>query len=234
MYKTIKPKLSIIVFIIIVLGLSYNAFIKRFIPVFKMVSTNKVVIIDPGHGNIDKGAFHSESGVHESPINLAVALQLKEALQKQKHDVVLTRDKDTVELQGNAKELKRRIDLAKEHNADILVSIHVNQFPDPQYFGAQCFYNPQVPESKLLALLVQEELKTIDSENFREALPQDLFILRESAVPSILVEMGFLSNPQDREKLQDPTYQKKIASAIGEGIKRYFANDTPKLTPLYD
>lgn len=223
-----------VAFIIIVLCMSYNTFIKRTVPIFKLFAPTKTIAIDPGHGNIDKGAVHNESGVTESPINLAVSLKLKHILQKQKYDIVLTRDKDTQELEGNTKELRRRIDLAKKQGADIFVSVHVNQFPDAQYFGAQCFFNPQVPESKLLAQLIQEELKTLDPDNFREALPQDLFILRESTIPSVLVEMGFLSNPRDREQLQDPSYQQKIATAIGSGIKRYFTNDTPKLTPEYN
>lgn len=233
MSKSIKSKFSIIAFILI-LGFSYNIFIKKSIPVFKLFAPTRIVILDPGHGTIDQGAVHQESGVAESPINFAVALKLKQILERQKCDVVLTRDKNTQELEGNAKELKRRIDLAEKSHGDIFISIHVNQFPDPQYFGAQCFFNPQVPESKLLAQLIQEELKALDPDNFREALPQDLFILRENTIPSVLVEMGFLSNPRDRQQLQDPSYQQKIAQTIGKGVQRYFADDTPKHTPEYN
>jgi N-acetylmuramoyl-L-alanine amidase len=177
---------------------------------------------------------HRDSGVAESPINLAVSLKLKEILMQQKFNVVLTRDHETQEQMANHKELKRRIDVAVSNKADMFVSIHVNQYPDSSCFGAQCFYNPQKPESKLLALLIQEELKALEPENFREALPQDLFILRESPMPAVLVEMGFISNPSDRQKLQDPSYQEKIAKAIAAGINRYFNKDTPKHTPEYN
>ncbi len=229
-----KFRVATLIFVIIIMGLSYNIFITRSLPAFKLFIAGQTVAIDPGHGTIDKGAVHEETGVTESPINLAIALQLKELLKKQNFNVVLTRDKETMENQTNSKDLQRRIDLAVKANADILVSIHVNKFPEPQYFGAQCFYNPRKPESKLLALLIQEELKKLDSENIREALPKDLFILRESPMPAVLVEVGFLSNPRDRERLQDSIYQKKIAQCIENGINRYFAGDSPAQTPKYN
>lgn len=228
-----KFKIGAMIFAIIILGLSYNIFITKSIPVLNFLSQGKIVVIDPGHGTIDKGAVHEGTGVAESPINLEVALKLKKLLEDENIKVVLTRDKDTVEMDSNRKELQRRIDLAAKSKADILISIHANKFPDPQYFGAQCFYNPQKPESKLLALLIQEELKKIDPENIREALPQDLFILRESPMPSVLIEMGFLSNPKDRERLQDPAFQEKIADSIKKGISRYFSGDAPTRIPDY-
>jgi len=228
-----KFKLAAVVFVIILLGLSYNIFVTRSIPALRFLSPGKTVAIDPGHGTIDKGAVHEATGIAESPINLAVALKLKELLEAENINVVLTRDKETLEMSTNRKELQRRIDLAAKANADILVSIHVNKFPDPQYFGAQCFYNPQKAESKLLALLIQEELRNMDAENIREALPQDLFILRESSMPSVLIEMGFLSNPKDRERLVDPNFQKAIAESIKKGIIRYFSGDFPSRNPEY-
>ena len=229
-----KYRIATVILAIIIMGLSYNIFITRSIPTLKLFSPGQTVAIDPGHGTIDKGAVHEETGVSESPINLAVAMQLKDLLKKQKINVILTREKEAMEKESNCKELQRRINLATKSKADILVSIHVNKFPDPQYFGAQCFYNPQKPESKLLALLIQEELKNIDQENIREALPQDLYILRESPMPAVLVEMGFLSNPRDRERLQDPACQKKMAQCIEKGIKRYYAGDSPTRTPEYN
>lgn len=233
MFDQQKFKIAAVVFVIILMGLSYNVFITRSIPALRFLSQGKTVVIDPGHGTIDKGAVHEATGVAESPINLAVALELEKLLKSENFNVVLTRDKDTLEMDSNRKELQRRIDLAAKSKADILVSIHANKFPDPQYFGAQCFYNPQKPESKLLALLIQEELKNIDSENIREALPQDLFILRESPMPSVLIEIGFLSNPKDRERLQNPTFQKMLAQSIKKGIMRYFSGDSPIREPEY-
>lgn len=232
--KALNPKLPVVLFLVVLLGLGYNIFITKSIPVMILVAPARTVVIDPGHGTIDQGVVHQESGVAESPINLAVSFKLRDILTRQKFNVVLTRDRKTQEQEGNHEELKRRVDMADSSNADIFVSIHVNQYPDPSCFGAQCFYNPQKPESKLLAMLVQEELKALEPENFREALPQDLFILRESPVPAVLVEMGFISNPSDRQKLLDPSYQKKMAGAIAKALNRYFDKDAPKHTPEYN
>ncbi|HHY70397.1 MAG TPA: N-acetylmuramoyl-L-alanine amidase [Thermoanaerobacterales bacterium] len=234
MSKKQKYRVATLILAVTIMGLSYNIFITRSLPALKLFGPSKTVAIDPGHGSIDKGAVHEETGVAESPINLAVAVQLKQMLKRQKYNVILTRDKETTEKVSNCKELQRRIDLASKSEADILVSIHANKYPDPQYYGAQCFYNPQKQESKQLALLIQEELKNMDPENIREAIPQDLYILRESPMPAVLVEMGFLSNPKDRERLQDPTYQKKMAQCIEKGIKRYYAGDSPVRTPEYN
>jgi len=233
LFKKHKRQIALVILAIILMGLGYNVFITRTISTFGFFKPVGTVAIDPGHGNIDKGAVHEETGVAESPINLAVAKELQKILKKKGFKVVLTRDKETNEVESNTKELQRRIELASKSKADIFVSIHANKFPDPQYFGAQCFYNPSKPESKQLALLIQEELRIMDAENIREALPQDLYILRESAMPAALVEMGFLSSPKDRERLQDRSYQRKMADAIGKGIERYFSGDSISRTPDY-
>ncbi len=223
--KKKRYRITMLILAIIIMGLGYSIFITKSLPMLVLLGQGKTVVIDPGHGNIDKGAIHEESGVAESPLNLAVALQLKQMLKKQKINVVLTREEETMEKGSNREELQRRMELVTKSKADILISVHANKFPDPQYFGAQCFYYPQKSESKQLALLIQDELKHMDPENTREALPQDLYMLRESPIPSVLVEMGFLSNPKDRERLQEPSYQNKIARCIEKGILRYYAGD---------
>jgi len=190
-------------------------------------------MVDPGHGNLDPGVVHKESGVAEGPINLAVAYKLKDILSEGKIKAVLTRDKSTQEIDSNRRELQRRVKLAADAKADIYVSLHVNQFPDPQYFGAQCFYNPSSESGRKLAQLIQEELKSVDPENFREALAQDLFVLRECSMPAVVVEMGFISHPGDRAKLQDPLYQDKVAGAVSRGIQRYFKGEELKNPPGY-
>jgi N-acetylmuramoyl-L-alanine amidase len=226
-------KFAALAAIVIIATLLYRQAAFHSLRVFNFASA-RTVAIDPGHGNSDQGVVHEESGVTEGPINLAVAYKLKDMLSKQKYQVVLTRDKHTPQCEGNRRELQRRIDLATDAKADIFVSMHVNQFPDPQYFGAQCFYNPASPEGQKLAQLLQEELKAIDPENFREALDQDLFVLRECPMPAVVVEMGFISHPGDRAKLQDPKYQSQMAQAVSRGIDRYFKGDALKYTPGYN
>ena len=227
-------KFATLAVVVILTALLFRCVTQHSLTVFNFVSSQKTVAIDPGHGTFDQGVVHEESGVAEGPINLAVSFKLRELLSNQKYKVVLTRDKHTQEHEGNRRELQRRVDLATSSKADIFVSIHVNQFPDPQYFGAQCFYNPSNPESQKLAQLLQEELKVIDPENFREALAQDLFVLRECPMPAVLVEMGFVSHPGDRAKLQDPRYQSEVAQALARGIDRYFKGDALRQAPGYN
>lgn len=218
-------KFILISLTIFIVTICYHFLLAKAIPVFNFLISQKTIIIDPGHGTIDKGVVHKESGVAESPINLSVSQEIKKILIKQNYNVILTRNNETIELRPNSKELQRRVDLAKKHNADIYVSIHVNQFPDPKYFGAQCFYHGESIEGKILAHKIQEELKSLDPENYRDILPQDLFVLKNSPVPAVLVELGFISNDNDRFKLQDKKYQQKIAKAIATGINNYFSDN---------
>lgn len=231
--NTIK-NLSVLLLLIFAFGIFYHFITRKAIPVFKFLSNSKIITIDPGHGTCEQGVVHKETGITESPINLAVSLKIKKLLQKQGFTVIMTRERENHENISSREDLKRRVDIARSHHADIFVSIHVNQFPDPKYFGAQCFFNPKNAESRSLAQIIQEELKLIDPENFREALPQDLYVLRETSMPAVLVEMGFISNTKDRKRLQDPHFQDKIAYAVVRGIQRFFSNDTSKNPPVYE
>lgn len=226
----IQSKFKNIIFItltIFITSFCYHFLLAKTIPVFNSLISQKTIILDPGHGTIDKGVIHKESGIAESPINFAVSLEIKKILEKQNYNVILTRSKDYVELRPNSKELQRRVDLAKKYDADIYISIHVNQFPDPKYFGAQCFYHEKSIKGKILAQKIQKELKKLDPKNHRDILPQDLFVLRKSSVPAVLIEIGFISNDNDRVKLQNKKYQQKIAKAIATGINNYFSDDLP-------
>ena len=214
---------------IFLLGTAYSIFLSKSLPAGRLLAPQKTIVIDPGHGGIyDRGVVHKESGVAESPINLAVSMELKQILERQGYNVILTREAESQEYREIQPELRRRVNLAESSNADILISIHVNQYPDPSCFGAQTFYNAANTESQRLALLIQEELVKLEPNNHRKALPKDLFILRESKMPSVLVEVGFISNPNDRQRLQDPTHRQQLAKAIADGIRRYFNNEEVK------
>lgn len=84
--------------------------------------------------------------------------------------------------------------------------------------------------AKRLALLIQRELVALQPENYREAIPADLYLLRESPVPAALVEVGFLSNPGDWARLADPSYRQHLAAAIARGLERYVAGEEPPAT----
>ncbi len=121
-------------------------------------------------------------------------------------------------------DLKNRKDMIRDYKADIFISIHLNSFPMSQYYGAQVFYHKNNEESKLLAKKIQEELLVLlDRGNKRVEKESDsYYLLRDNPVPSVLVECGFLSNPEEEKLLKDSEYQNKIAWAIYKGIMMYF------------
>jgi N-acetylmuramoyl-L-alanine amidase len=195
--------------------------------------TQKIVLIDPGHGGEDPGAVSDYSGIKEKDINLSIALRVKELLESENYKVLMTRDEDRLEYQAETtnivqkrrEDLQRRKKMMDEGGATIVVSIHMNKFPQTQYFGAQTFFPPKSPESQKLAVSIQKSMKEIvDPNNAREALQkkEEIIILKDSKTTTAIVECGFLSNPDEEKLIGMKDYQEKLASAISAGIKKYF------------
>ena len=196
-------------------------------------SVHKTVIVDPGHGGEDPGAVSDYSGIKEKDINLSVALKLRDMLQKEGFKVIMTREEDKLEyssetrniIQKRKEDLLRRKKIMDESGADIVVSIHLNKFPETQYYGAQTFFPPDSAESQKLAISIQKALREmVDPNNKREALvkKEPIIILKNLKTTTVIVECGFLSNPDEEKKLGTDEYQEKLAQAIKEGIKNYF------------
>lgn len=192
--------------------------------------SDKVILIDPGHGGADSGATAND--VVEKELNLQIAIKLKDCIEKKGGVAVLTRNED-VSLQNendgsgvSAKrsDLKNRKNMVDECKADMFVSIHINKFEQEKYKGAQVFYADKSEESRKLGETIQTSLReNLDSENKRVAknAANDIFVLKNVTVPSVLVECGFLSNAEEAKKLSDNEYQQKIAEAIYKGITDY-------------
>jgi len=177
-----------------------------------------VVVVDPGHGGWDPGAV--VDGVREKEITLQVALLVKEMLEERDARVILTREDDTHFARSVREDLRQRVALVAEHQADIYLSLHANK-DRCNCWGAQTFYQKGgLPEGKILAMAIQNRLRAL-TETTRYALPADYYVLRNSQVPATIVEMGFLSNPSERERLQQPEYQRTVARAIAEGVEAY-------------
>lgn len=178
------------------------------------------IVVDPGHGGIDKGACHFPSNLIEKEINLDVALRLEKALLKQDATVHLTRKDDT--FLG----LDERVRFANERQADLFLSIHVNRFPSPDCFGAQTFFFPESEAGRNFALIVQEELLRVYPPNYRTALPANFRVLRGTQMPSALVEIGFVTSPVDRELLLQPSYREDVVQALVAACIRYLARQS--------
>ncbi|MFA5523873.1 MAG: N-acetylmuramoyl-L-alanine amidase CwlD [Tissierellales bacterium] len=217
---------------LLILGL-FLAFIEKndSVPTMYLPVTDKVIAVDAGHGGIDPGAI-GKQGVKEDIVNLQIALKLRKLIEENGGVVILTRndgeglyteESRTIRDKKNEDLRNRRIEVNKSE-ADILLSIHLNSFTQSQYYGAQTFYKEGCEESKNLAFIIQEELKNVlDKNNQRVPQSRDsIYLIRESTAPAILIECGFLSNPQEEIKLNDSKYQEKIAWAIYIGVIRYF------------
>ncbi len=188
--------------------------------------SGRVVAVDAGHGGPDPGAIGA-SGTLEKEVTLAIALKLDEILRRGAVYTVLTRTGDYDLVQGERvahrqrEDLMRRAALVAASGAELFVSLHANSFPSPEWSGAQTFYEEGDEESRRLAESIQQALVQRLGPNRRTARPADLRILNEVDVPAALVEVGFLSNPQEERLLRDAEYQWRVAEAVAEGIFAY-------------
>ncbi|GAB6137601.1 N-acetylmuramoyl-L-alanine amidase family protein [Halanaerobaculum tunisiense] len=179
----------------------------------------KTIVIDAGHGGIDPGT-HKE-GVLEKDINLAIAHKLVQKLDKGNIKLIMTRKEDKLYQDDRNKDIIQRAKIANQQEVDLLVSIHVNSFPSANSFGGQTFYAAEDKESKKLAAAIQEQLIKIQPDNYRQIKTGSYYLLRKTDIPAVIVEVGFISNPQDRKRINDPQEQAKIAQAIAQGIINY-------------
>ncbi len=210
-----------------------NAFVKVDQNVAANASANDlpVILLDAGHGGEDGGA--GENGVQEKDVNLAVALQLREFLEMSGFRVVMTRETDVSIHDDSAStirekkvsDLHNRLKLIEQYPGCTFISIHQNQFEQSQYHGAQMFYSKNDERSKLLAEKLQQSFVSLlqpDNEREVKAATKDIYLLWNAQVPAVIVECGFLSNPEEAAKLKDPGYQKDLAFTIYTGFLRYW------------
>lgn len=191
--------------------------------------TDRVVVIDAGHGGADPGKV-GESGVLEKDINLSVAGKLRDRLEQNGFRVVMTRENDDGLYSENAQNKKRedmeaRVRIISEASPDFVVSIHQNSFPDASCKGAQLFYYKDSEESKMLAEAMQKKFpEVLQDGNTRQAKANsDYYLLRKTACPVVIAECGFLSNAAEEALLMDEAYQEKVAEALYFGILQYIS-----------
>lgn len=117
-------------------------------------------------------------------------------------------------------DLYRRLQLIKKNNSDLYLSIHINWYENSNYQGAEVLYHPINEKNKLLATTLMKEFET-SLNSTREVKKTDLYMYRNTTIPGVLIECGYLSNYQERQKLKDPAYQKKLGKIITEGVIKY-------------
>jgi len=187
-------------------------------------SSKYIITLDPGHGGYDPGKIGVD-GSQEKNINLRITLALKQKLTDMGFVVYMTREDDSslnTKATGTMKtsDLNHRIQIVAEHQSDLFISIHQNSFTDPSVHGAQVFYLTDSKQGKLLAESIHGSIQSnIDPDNERPVKGNaEYMILKKSPCPAVIVECGFLSNPDECKALTSADYQDAMAAAIAEGI----------------
>lgn len=194
--------------------------------------TGKTILVDPGHGGPDTGAV-GPNHTYEKNNTLAMSLALRDILKQAGATVILTRDKDVSPAANYSEiaDLQARVDLANKTKADLFICIHNDSFSNADIQGTSTFYssdNLKSEESLQLASSIQSAvIDTVKSSN-RGVKEAGFYVLRNTTMPSILLETAFISNPYEEARLQNPTYQKNVAAAIFHGIFNYYKNPLPK------
>jgi N-acetylmuramoyl-L-alanine amidase len=205
------------------------------VPAGTVVDGRPVIVIDAGHGGPDPGCVGA-GGELEKDINLAIALNLRDLLEFSGFTVVMTRETD-VSIHDDGIEGLRRQKLSDMENrkaiilnypGSVFISIHQNQFTQPQYFGAQMFYSTVNRDNFRFAQLMQEKFRELHPENDREAklIDGELYLFRNTSQPALLIECGFLSNAEEAARLIDDGEQKKIAFTIYRGLIEFLSTSS--------
>lgn len=201
------------------------------VPTVALPVTNRVIVLDAGHGKPDEGA-QSSRGTTEAETNLKIAKKLQNLLEQSGATVILTRSDENAIYDAEESSLRQkkvsdihnRVKIGNESSADIFVSIHLNKIPQQQYWGWQCFYQLGNDKSIKLAKSVQNNLnEAIQRENKRVPMKLDnVYIMKHVEIPTTIVECGFLSNPEEEQQLLEDEYQDRLAWGVFNGIVDYF------------
>lgn len=233
--KTKINKLNFLSFILsllllVIVGFVFFAIGKKFLivhPAFDDFENNNfqyIIVIDAGHGGRDSGA--SFNGIYEKNLTLSISNKISEFLSLYDVDVQMTRTQDKLLCDDSSKHKKRddlynRYKFTSSFQNQIFVSVHVNKFPESKYKGLQVFHSVNNPLSESLALLLQANVKDyIQNDNYRKIkrATSSIYLLDRLNCPAVLVECGFISNPDERQLLTSEDYQNRIAFTIANSI----------------
>lgn len=207
-----------------------------FSPLSSVFGGNRVdsltVVVDAGHGMPDGGAV-GVNGTVEQEINLKIAQKVAEVLQGKDIKVVMTRVSENclcTDQEGKTirkikvEDMNKRLDIIKKSNADLFLSIHMNYFPDSGVDGLRLFYDKNHSQTLKLAEFIQERMSHVTGAKMYAVKASDpsLFLMKNTPVPGVLIECGFLSNPEEEKKLNDTDYQSRIAWAIADAVEKYY------------
>lgn len=204
--------------IVLILPLSFN----RYLDVSSFI--NYIIFIDPGHGGKDNGA--SYLNIYEDEINLKIASKLYEKCLERHFLAYISRseDYDLASLYAKNRkqeDLKKRVESINHSGCNIFVSIHMNYYSASEVYGPMVYYEKSNDQSYLLSKCIQEELNVLTKCD-KKVHYSDFYLFKNCEKTGVLIECGFISNPEEREKLLTDNYQNSIVDAIYEGIYQYY------------
>lgn len=208
---------SILLFITLVASLCYYKFSTDYI---------LTVCIDPGHGGYDTGAISKALNVNEKDLVLDVSLKLGELLEDENIEVIYTRDTDDVPWKTQTKSLQKRCEISNTSRADIFISIHANAYPYKKVVrGTEIWCRFENTKAEKLAKIISTKLSDIgftENRGLRYEKDKGLYVLRHTNATSVLVELGYISDPTDTKFLISEEGKAQCAKAIAEAIMNYY------------
>ena len=217
----LRYKLYVLLFFIVfIIGVGYvNA--DNNMPLF-----GKVIYIDPGHGGVDPGSIYKD--IYEKDINLSISLKLQEKLIEKGAIVYLTRNGDfdlsvTNTINRKRSDLSRRANAINKSDCDIYLSIHLNAEASGTWRGPQVFYDDINENNTLIAKILQKNLNNVYKTNRKTKEVNDLYLEKRIKRPGVLLEVGVLSNANDRYLLRQDSFVEKLCEAITNGLIDYFS-----------
>lgn len=184
----------------------------------------KVIYLDPGHGGMDSGTTYKK--IYEKDINLVLCKKLEKSLIMHGATVYLTRetDKDLALTKKNRKrsDLINRAYLINKTKPNMYLSIHLNYLQDTKYKGLQIFYNNKNKENKIIAESLTNNMRELTSNVRDVKYNNSYYMYRNITTPGVLIEVGFLSNPDDRYRLTHEEYQDKLIENLTKSIIKYY------------
>lgn len=189
---------------------------------------DNLIVLDAGHGGIDAGKL-GVNGAEEKEVNLKIALFIKELLEKEDIQVVMTRSDDERLGESQVEDLKARVSVMNENRPALVVSIHQNSYHEEAVKGHQVFYYTDSKEGEKAAAMIQKSLTEMTGNDGKQAKANNTYyILKKTEVPVVIVECGFLSNYEEAQKLVQEEYQRQIARAVARGVVEYVGTDSDR------
>ncbi len=188
-----------------------------------MENNKPVIYLDPGHGGYDGGCVSYNKDIIEKNVTLNVSLAVKRKLQLLGYKVILTRDIDVALGKTKKEDIYNRVDLINKSDASLYLSIHANSFTSGEIKGAQTFYNPGNDINRDLAITILDKVRSLDPSNERVAKSMTgKYLLDHVNVPGCLIEVGFITNMEDLNKLTDEAYINDLAMLISVAINEVY------------